>query len=91
MERPKPPCYKDGKQCTERVLPTEEHNGCRPNCDKWQRYEQEYAEFIRVTNQQKQIDEYEKSKNIDLAYEKLKRKQARLARKSNRNRGTRIR
>ena len=91
MERPKSPCYKDGKQCSERVLPTEEHNGCKPVCPRWQKYEKDYAEFIKSMNEQKRLEAYDKEKQVELAYCSMKRKQARLARKSNRNRGTRKR
>lgn len=39
MRRLKAPCFKDGKDCTKRKL------GCRKDCEEWQQYEKQQAEY----------------------------------------------
>ena len=39
MRRLKAPCFKDGKDCTKRKV------GCRKDCEDWQIYEKQQAEY----------------------------------------------
>lgn len=52
MKRPDSPCKINGVDCTERKL------GCRTDCEGWQRYEADMAEYrakVAVIHKQKQV------------------------------------
>lgn len=44
VQRPVPPCYKDGSDCPKRAL------GCRVGCNPWQDYEQQLANYHEHQN-----------------------------------------
>ena len=57
---PKPPCYKNGKDCEYRCV------GCRNTCEEWQLYEiekqKEYNRRKDIMLQEQSISDYESAK-----------------------------